>query len=115
MTFPYQEAKNTLPSFNWEAMNEESADIPKGIVLIIFGKPEKISYKEILTKVGHEYGHIVDADEFQNSTAPYDTKDGYKQEETKAMLFEEFVSDVYEMAELFIGMLETIGIAVGKD
>lgn len=87
----------------WEAITHEQDTI--GIVAVILSQPSSISYKELLTTVGHEYGHIIDANKFQNSTEPYETDLGYEQEERKALAFEEFVSDCFEMTELFIDML----------
>ena len=77
-------------------------------------KPESFSFEEILTTCGHELGHIVDANEFQNSTAEYQTPEGYEQEETKALRFEKHVHDSYRMALLFTEMFQEIGIGVSN-
>lgn len=97
--------------FYWEAWNDEQTD--KGIVCIFLNESDKsIEHKELFKIVGHEYGHIIDGEKFKNSTASYDTDEGYEQEEKKAMAFESFVEDVYEMTKLFSDMLRKMNVEI---
>ncbi len=86
--------------------------MPKGIACIVAELPEKLTFEKILLTVGHELGHIVDANEYQNSDADYETQEGYQQEETKALAFEKFVLDSYRMALLFRTMFMELGVQV---
>lgn len=78
------------------------------IAIMIWNIP--ITFKEIISFVGHEYGHIIDASPFKNSTEPYETEAGYNQEETKAIAFQNFTIDVYEMSLLFLKMFNEMGV-----
>lgn len=101
-------------AFLWEAITEE-CDI-KGIVCIITdNSATSIDFLEIITTVGHELGHLTDASKFVNSTAHYDTPEGYEQEETKAQTFEAFTLDVYNITMLYLSMFGELGIKVAKD
>ncbi len=82
------------------------------IVLILVGNVKVVDYKTLLSFVGHEYGHLVNGDDFKNSKQPYETEQGYIEEETKGIAFQKYMEDVYEMTELFRKMLNCIGIAI---
>jgi hypothetical protein len=98
---------DTYKSYNlyWEAWEEE-----KYIVCIKLRSLHHIQMREVIEAVGHEYGHIINADEVKNSTYPYDTPEGYKQEETKALWFEAFVHDVFNMTKMYLTMFRELGI-----
>ncbi len=83
-----------------------------GITCIMCEKPKKLQFSDLLYTVGHELGHITDAGEFNNSVAPYETEEGYQQEETKALRFEKFTMDTFSMAMLFFEMFRSIGVMV---
>jgi hypothetical protein len=89
----------------WEAWTEE-----RFIVCIILRQPNTIQMREVIETVGHEYGHIINADDVRNSTESYDTPEGYKQEETKALWFEVFVHDTFIMTKMYLSMFAELGI-----
>ena len=93
----------------WFAVNDEGDN---RIVAVIVDKIVKFDWKGLFSTVSHEYGHIVDATDFKNSTAPYETEQGYEEEETKAIAFQNFAMDAYEMSLLFVGMFKQMGIEI---
>lgn len=94
--------------FYWEAWEWEGQ---RAIYAIILSKPESISYREILTSIGHELAHHTPI-AVQDSTDPYETDEGYQQEETKAIWFENYVGDVYDITQEFVKMFQALSINV---
>lgn len=100
--------ENSKPAnLYWVAITEFNQ-----IIVVIVDKIESVEWKELLFCVGHEYGHLIDAADFKNSTESYNTDEGYRQEETKAIAFENFVKDVYQMTVMIAELFKQVGVVI---
>lgn len=104
------DSEYTPHPIDWFASTHK--DPEQYIIAILLSDISEISHKEIHTTVGHELGHLSDGDDFQNSTEPYETPEGYTQEETKGQRFEKFSLDNYNITKLFVDMFIERGIKI---
>lgn len=87
----------------WEVFPDE-----KSIHCILLHPEATFSMKEIFTSIGHELGHLIDADSVINATHPCETEIGYEQEEQKGQWFESFSEKLYDLSYCFTQMLRQL-------
>lgn len=68
------------------------------IEIIIHHKEIETNFKEILATIAHELGHLSNGNDFKNTELDYETKEGHQQEENKAIAFENFVLDSFDIS-----------------